>query len=77
MRNLKLESTTDSEFAQRAAQTQPDNLMEVVITTAQPTIQRGDGSIEHADDDVQTLSARRSMRVSLTLTANCGNLGRR
>ena len=56
MRNVRIDSTTDSALDQRVAGTQGYNTVQLTIVTAQPSIVREDGSIEHAPDDVQTLS---------------------
>jgi hypothetical protein len=56
--NLRVESTTDSELDQSYAEVlQPYNAVSVTVTTARPSVQREDGSIEHAPEDVQNLSA--------------------
>jgi hypothetical protein len=56
MRNVKIDSTTDSELGQRVAGTQGYYTVQLTIVTARPSIQREDGSIELADKDVQTLA---------------------
>ena len=46
MGRREIESTTDSELAQRISATQPYNVVEIVITTANPARQLEDGSTE-------------------------------
>jgi hypothetical protein len=43
MRNVKIDSTTDSELDQRVAGTQGYNTVQLTIVTARPSIQREDG----------------------------------
>jgi len=57
MRNVKIDSSTDTEFARRAAGTQPYNSVSMTIVTAGPSVKREDGSIEHGEDDVQNFEA--------------------
>jgi hypothetical protein len=62
MRNVKIDSTTDNEFARRAAGTQPYNTVSLTVVTAGPSVAREDGSTEHGEDDVQNLEARAPVR---------------
>ena len=55
MKNLRLESTTDSELDQRVAQLQPYATISVTTATARPSVQQEDGSTEHAPEDIQAL----------------------
>ena len=55
MRNVKIDSTTDDEFARCAARTQPYNTARLTIVTSGPSVKREDGSIEHGGDDIQNL----------------------
>jgi hypothetical protein len=55
-KNLRVESTTDSELDQRIAQLQPYSTIQVTITTARPSVQQEDGGTEHAPEDIQNLS---------------------
>ena len=54
-KNLRIEST-DSEAERDFAALQPYTTVSVTVATARPSIHREDGSIEHADEDVQNLS---------------------
>src|SRR6516162_8521584 len=57
MRNVKIDSTTDNEFARRAAGTQPYNTVSLTVVTAGPSVVREDGSIEHGDDNIENFEA--------------------
>jgi hypothetical protein len=57
MRNVKIDSTTDSPLDQRVAGMQPYNSVSLTVITAGPSVKREDGSIEHGEDDIQNLSA--------------------
>ena len=43
MRNLKIDSTMDSELDQCVAETQPYNTVSVTVVTARSSVQREDG----------------------------------
>jgi hypothetical protein len=55
MRNVKIDSTTDSPLDQRVAATQPYNSVRLTIVTSGPSVQRDDGSIEHGEDTIENL----------------------
>jgi hypothetical protein len=55
MRNVKIDSTTDSPLDQRVAGMQPYNSVSLTVITASPSVKREDGSIEHGEDDIQNL----------------------
>jgi hypothetical protein len=57
MRNVKIDSTTDSPLDQRVAGTQPYNTVSLTVVTAGPSVKRADGGTEHGEDDIQNLSA--------------------
>ena len=54
-RNLRIDST-DSEAERGLAGLQPYKTLSVTIAVARPPVQREDGSVEHAPEDVQNLS---------------------
>lgn len=53
MRNVTIVST-DDEFQQRAATTQPYNLAEVVVTTSNQPCRLEDGCSEYAEPTIET-----------------------
>jgi len=72
MRNVKIDSTTDSELDRRVAATQPYNALRLTIVTSGPSVKREDGSIEHGEDDIQNLEAMapgRELRQNMALYA--------
>jgi hypothetical protein len=72
MRNVKIDSTTDSPLDQRVAGTQPYNSVRLTIVTSGPSVKREDGSIEHGEDDIQNLEAivpGRELRQNMALYA--------
>ena len=72
MRNVKIDSTTDSELDQRIAGTQPYNTVSLTVVTAGRSVKRADGAIEHGEDDIQNLEAMapgRELRQNMALYA--------
>src|SRR5215469_1593098 len=72
MRNVRIDSTTDSELDRRVAGTQPYNAVRLTIVTSGPSVQREDGSTEQGEDDVQNLEALvpgRELRANMALYA--------
>jgi hypothetical protein len=68
MARREIESTTDSEFAQRASATQPYNTISITITTANPARQEEDGSTEASEPTVEnneTLVPGRELQESM------------
>ena len=57
MRNVRIDSTTDSKIDQRVGETQPYNIVELVVTTGNQSARLEDGSTEHTEPTVENLSA--------------------
>ena len=68
MKNIRVDSTTDSDIDQRVAETQPYNIVELVITTGNQSARLEDGSTEHvepATENVQGLIPGRELRQNM------------